>query len=262
VTRIHGSIAALVVCLSSWRVASMPFAGVEAISPAPRPMAVWVMASLGDRGVASDVVWLQVVQRLGRQREMQAGFPHLERWLELLSELDPRFDRSYLVAAAFLSGDPTRADRVARLLARGREALPGQFQIEMAEGFVQYFGRGDLAAAADAFERASVLPGAPSYLVSFTASLRRAASACSSMRQTISSLRAHSLQAPHLRESLVACYERELKRGAAAFRLQHGRDGTVEELVTLGFVQDLSSPPGECWSLTDGSPSLQPCSAQ
>jgi hypothetical protein len=227
---------------------------------APPPRGWFLVLGLGNERAASDIAWLQAVQLLGQGRYQSRGYPFLELWLELVVDLDPSATAAYYTASAFLSADPARANRVDAMLQRGELARPDDFSISMARGFTAYFGSQDLAAAATHFDTAAGKPRAPAYLRSFSRRLRTIAGDCERLPELLPLIRTNvGTPTPTARTLLVSCISRKIELGAATFRLKHGRDASVDELVETGTIAPPPSPADECWTLEDGKARLGPC---
>lgn len=126
--------------------------------------------SLSFDSVAADVYWIRTVQYFAnerRSRRMAGGYERLSPLLDLTTTLDPHFSVAYQFGAIFLS-EPApdgagRVDLAMALLEKGLSVDP-RWQYAHALGFVHYWHRRDLIAAAGEFRRAEQMPGAPSWL--------------------------------------------------------------------------------------------------
>jgi hypothetical protein len=100
-------------------------------------------------------------------------YPLLYPLLDLITTLDPRFNIAYRYGAIFLAeafpGGAGRPDLAIALLEKGSRIQPGKWQYMQDLGFVHYWWRHDYPAAAEWFERASAVPGAPWFLKSLAA---------------------------------------------------------------------------------------------
>ena len=121
--------------------------------------------------VMSDVYWIRTIQHYGRDfknRKRPNRFELLYPLLDLTTTLDPRFLIAYRFGATFLAAQPPegpgRADQAIELLEKGLRAIPTQWQLAYDIGFIHYFHTGDFKQAGEWFERASSMPGAPSWL--------------------------------------------------------------------------------------------------
>ena len=92
--------------------------------------------------------------------------------LDLATSLDPYFNIAYRFGSTFLSQGPPvgpgRPDLAIELLEKGLRHQPRRWQYMQDAGFVHYWAKQDYRAAAAWFERASRVPGAPSWLKSLT----------------------------------------------------------------------------------------------
>jgi tetratricopeptide (TPR) repeat protein len=121
--------------------------------------------------ILADVYWIRAIQLYGDTRLGRAtdeSFALLYPLLELTTTLDPYFDVAYNFGALFLAekppGGPGRPDLALKLLERGVEVQPDDWRLHQATGFVHYWSYRDYAKAADWFDRAAKLPGAPTWM--------------------------------------------------------------------------------------------------
>lgn len=152
----------------------------ESVLYLPSPAVVSRLALSYD-ALAADLYWIRAIQHFGDTRLATSGprrYELLYPLLNLTTALDPKFNIAYRFGAIFLSeappGGPGRPDLAIELLKRGLEARPDRWQYMQDIGMVEYMNRHDYPAAADWFERASDLPGAPWWLRSLAANTRAA----------------------------------------------------------------------------------------
>ncbi len=127
---------------------------------------------LGYNGIAADVYWIRALQHFGAERisppEHVRTYALLYPLLDLTTTLDPYFSIAYRFGAIFLGepypGGPGRPDLAIALLQKGLAAQPAKWQYLQDLGFVYYWHLHDYKAAAAAFQRASEIPGTPSWL--------------------------------------------------------------------------------------------------
>lgn len=136
--------------------------------------------TVGYSALAADLYWIRAIQYYGGERLRtqrgegpvagRADYSLLYPLLELTTSLDPRFDLAYRFGAHFLAeaspGGPGRPDLAIRLLEKGLVARADKWEYMQDIGFVHYWWREDYASAAQWFERASKVPGAPWWLQS------------------------------------------------------------------------------------------------
>jgi hypothetical protein len=124
--------------------------------------------------LAADVYWIRAIQHFGSER-LSAEAPNydlLYPLLDLTTTLDPKFSVAYRFGSIFLSetypGGAGRPDLAIKLLEKGiREDGRWQFFHDIA--FVHYWHTGNIALAAEWFQRAAKQPGAPYWLTPLAA---------------------------------------------------------------------------------------------
>jgi hypothetical protein len=169
---------AAAVALQVWR-----DRGWQAYEP-PTPV-MWLTAgpltaraALGYEAIAADVYWMRSVVYFGRQRlseHADKNYDLLYPLLNLVTSLDPRFIVAYRFGAIFLSesppGGPGRPDLAIQLLQRGLDHSPERWEYARDIGFVYYWHYRDFEKAAQWFQRASEVPGAPVWLTTTAATV-------------------------------------------------------------------------------------------
>jgi hypothetical protein len=125
--------------------------------------------SLGYNGLVADIYWTRAVQYFGFKHRTRAGqYQLLAPLLDITTELDPHLVIAYQFGSTFLAqkppegaGEPAKA---VALVERGIQANPNTWQLYYELGFLQYMELQDPAAAAQAFDRGSKIPGAHPFL--------------------------------------------------------------------------------------------------
>ena len=133
----------------------------------------------------ADAYWIRTLQyygvrklRLAKELAEQApptpeSYDLLHPMLDLTTTLDPRFNIAYRFGSVFLSepypSGPGRSDLSIALLEKGLRTQPTKWAYMQDIGFVHYWYDHDYRAAADAFRKASEMPGAPWWLASLAA---------------------------------------------------------------------------------------------
>jgi tetratricopeptide (TPR) repeat protein len=128
--------------------------------------------ALGYRGIGADVYWIRTLQHFGQERLSPPThvrtYALLYPLLDLTTTLDPYFSIAYRFGAIFLGepypGGPGRPDLAIALLRKGLAAQPSKWQYMQDLGFVYYWHLRDYRTAAEHFERAAGMPGAPNWL--------------------------------------------------------------------------------------------------
>jgi tetratricopeptide (TPR) repeat protein len=137
--------------------------------------------------LAADLYWIRAVQYYGGARRRLAGdatavqppaapasiadttaYDQLYPLLDVTTTLDPRFDIAYRFGAIFLAepypSGPGRPDLAIALLEKGFRAQPDKWEYMQEIGFVYYWYEHEYRQAADWFNRAAAVPGAPNWL--------------------------------------------------------------------------------------------------
>lgn len=143
--------------------------------------------SAGYTTLAADLYWIRTIQYYGdakrriTERVASGGSPEpqpddyalLAPLLDLTTSLDPRFNIAYRFGSLFLAeahpGGAGRPDLAVALLEKGLRDRPDKWEYMQDIGFVYYWWRQDYRTAAQWFDRASQVPGAPWFLRSLAA---------------------------------------------------------------------------------------------
>ena len=138
----------------------------------------------GYNTLAADLYWIRAIQHYGRGKvkanaqasgstEPPPDYRLLYPLLDLTTTLDPQFNIAYRFGSVFLAepspGGPGQPEQAIALLAKGLQARPDKWEYMLDTGFVHYWWRQDYPAAAQWFERASKVAGAPWWLRSLAA---------------------------------------------------------------------------------------------
>ena len=133
-------------------------------------------AALSYRALAADVYWIRTVQHYGgtkRSTDEQRRYDLLYPLLDLTTALDPQFDIVYRFGAIFLAepfpSGAGRPDQAIALLEKGLAAQPADWDLAQQIGFIHYWWRRDYTSAAEWFQRASQMSGAPRWLSAMAA---------------------------------------------------------------------------------------------
>lgn len=117
----------------------------------------------GYENMVADGLWLGLLQYYGdRVVKDDKRCVNLGPMFQLITDLDPQFWFAYWLGAWALE-DNDESDAAVALLKKGAAKNPTDYNYPYLEGYIQYLGRHDQAAAAKAFERAAGLPEAPRF---------------------------------------------------------------------------------------------------
>lgn len=147
-----------------------PGGEVESILYVRSPEAMRRVA-LSFTALAADLDWIRAVQHYGgdhRSTDARPKYQLLYPLLDRTTTLDPRFNIAYRFGAIFLAeGYPLgagRPDLAMVLLRKGMAAQPQRWEYLQDIGFVYYWQLHDYKHAAEWFDRAGQIPGAPWWL--------------------------------------------------------------------------------------------------
>ena len=136
--------------------------------------------TLGFNDLWADVYWIRAVQYFGATKlstDKNKTYDRLYPLLDITTTLDPRFSIAYRLGAILLSeGYPNGAgntDQAIALLEKGMREMPDKWQYPYDAGFVAYWWRKDLTTAAQWFQKAADVPGAPNWLRPLAANMVR-----------------------------------------------------------------------------------------
>ncbi len=228
-------------------------------SGSPPQRSALLIAALGRHSVAADLAWLRLVQLLGDRAYAQSRYPGLEDWIALTTELHPNLLGPFYFGATLLLGDPARRDRVDDLLALAEKRSPLDFRFPLERGILDYFGRFEPLAAAEDFERAATVPGAPQYLAALAKTVRARGVACSTIGTAAA---AFSQGAAMIEDRTVECVKRRIEAAAASARINEDPDDSVESLIARGHLQASALVAGLCWSLRHGTATPITCTRE
>ena len=106
-------------------------------------------ALLGYHHLVADVLWLRVLQVLGKKRNTTNDYEWIYHALNVITTLDPQYDYAYYVGGVVLTNLANRVDLSNRLLEKGFKENPTVWNIPFLLGYNYYFILGDAAKAAE-----------------------------------------------------------------------------------------------------------------
>ena len=193
--------------------------------------------SVGYHALAADLYWIRAIQYYGgikrRLAEDAAGVPSEEPLpsnydllyplLNITTTLDPRLKIAYRFGSIFLAepfpGGAGRPDLAIELLQKGAREQPERWEYLQDIGFVYYWWLHDFQAAAQWFDRAADVEGAPWWLRSLAATTMAEGGDRASSRA--------------IWESLVTTPDNEWLRNDARWRLR--------QLDAMDFIDNLQA---------------------
>ena len=208
-------------------------------------------ALLGYHHLGADILWLRLVQVVGKKRNSSDEYEWMYHALDVLTTLDPQYAYAYYAGGVVLGDLANRPDLSNQLLEKGVRANPEVWNIPFLLGYNYYFLLSDPAKGAEYIMQAARLPDGPSYLPGLAT--RMAAEAGSpDTALAFLDVRLRETQDPEMREFLVnrtkeVIIERDLRileRAMEAYRTQYrALPATLSDLVVAGAIPNLPEEP-------------------
>lgn len=208
-------------------------------------------AVLGYREVASDLLWLQVIQEMGERKVSQEAGQWIYRALDVVTTLDPKFVRAYEIGAHALCTLVVMPEASNRLLEKGIHHNPQEWRLPFLLGFNYYFEFGDNQKAAEAMAAAARLPGAPDLIPRLAAKLlvsakspQQAVELLAKVYEDTTDESVRQVLEQRLREFIVERDLYLLEQTISQFQVQYSeRPARLEELVQRGLLRELPQEP-------------------
>jgi hypothetical protein len=119
---------------------------------------------LGYHHLGADVLWLRLVQVLGKKRNSADEYEWMYHALDVIATLDPRYTYAYEAGGTILTELAHRIDLSNRILEKGYKANPNVWRLPFQLGYNHFFYLADPGRAATYIAQAARLPGGPAYL--------------------------------------------------------------------------------------------------
>lgn len=127
--------------------------------------------SLGYHLAAADLLWIRTISYFGGHFMTDKEYPWLSHILNIIIDLDPRFDFPYYFGGIVLSLEASQVENANKILERGMVAFPDRWQYPFYIGFNYFYHQGDAAKAAPYIEKAAALPKRPDFVQSLVGTL-------------------------------------------------------------------------------------------
>lgn len=121
-------------------------------------------AMLGYQHLGADVLWLKMLQVLGKKRNTADDYGWIYHAIDVITTLDPQYVYPYYVGGVVLTNLANRVDLSNHLLEKGHRENPGEWNLPFLLGYNHYFALGDAAQGAEYIGRAARTTGAPDFL--------------------------------------------------------------------------------------------------
>jgi hypothetical protein len=208
-------------------------------------------ALLGYQHLGADILWLRLLQIVGKRTNTADEFEWLYHALDVVTTLDPQYAYAYYVGGVVLTNYANRADLSNRLLEKGHHGNPGEWNLPFLLGFNHYFVFGDAPKGADYIGKAARISGAPDFLPGLATRMHAEAG---NPEVALEFLDALWKENPDLvvREKLEirakeVMIERDLQtleRAIEQYRTKRGAfPRTLAELVTAGYLPRIPKEP-------------------
>ncbi|MDC4223415.1 MAG: hypothetical protein MPW15_04075 [Candidatus Manganitrophus sp.] len=106
----------------------------------------------------ADLLWMKTISYFGGHFMSDKQYPWLAHMLNLIIDLDPRFDFPYYFGGVVLSLEASQIEEANKILERGIEAYPDRWQYPFYIGFNYYYHKKDAQRGLPYLEKAASLP--------------------------------------------------------------------------------------------------------
>ena len=210
-------------------------------------------ALLGYHHLGADILWLRLVQVIGKKRNSADEYEWMYHALDVITTLDPQYAYSYYAGGVILGDLANRPDLSIRLLEKGVRANPEVWNIPFLLGYNYYFLLGDPAKGAEYIMEAARRPDGPAYLPGLAT--RMAAEAGSPdtalvflearLRET-QDLGMREILVKRMKEVIIERDVRILEGAVETYRTQHRvLPATLADIVVTGILPMLPQEPFE-----------------
>lgn len=119
----------------------------------------------------ADFLWLQACYYFGDHATSDRQYDLLDEYLELITDLSPRWKAPFYFAVILLPLETGAVDLAFRFLDKALKTHPNEWQFWFFKGMYLMLNKNDLLAASKNLYKASTLPDAPRYLGRLSATL-------------------------------------------------------------------------------------------
>ena len=208
-------------------------------------------AMLGYHHLGADVVWLRLLQVLGKKKNTADEYEWLYHALDVVTTLDPQYAYAYYVGGVVLNNYANRVDLSNRLLEKGHRENPGEWNLPFLLGHNHYFVLGDATKGASYIGIAARTSGAPDFLPGLATRMHAEAGNPEVALEFIEALWREN---PDLvvrekletraKEVIIERDLRTLERAIEQYRTQHGMVPRIlADLVSSGYLSHIPEEP-------------------
>jgi tetratricopeptide (TPR) repeat protein len=208
-------------------------------------------ALLGYHDLGADVLWLKMLQVLGKKRNTADDYEWIYHTIDVITTLDPRYAYAYYVGGVVLTNLGNRVDLSNRILEKGCKENPEEWNLPFVLGYNHYFVLGDAAKGAESIGRAARTPGAPSFLPGLATRMYAEAGNPDVALEFLEALWKENPDvvireqlATRAKEVIIERDVRSLERAARQYRDKHGRyPARLSDLLAAGQLMAIPEEP-------------------
>ncbi len=206
--------------------------------------------------LSADYFWLAAIQYFGEPTNEREEYRALGSYLDLTTELDPRFCYAYVFGGSAMpfhriDGRWSSTGATIHLLKRGAEQCPAEWRIHFLLGYSLFTFTDDYEGAAREIQRAAALPRAPRYLGSLAArlysqggDLEKALSFAIARLRSETDPFAISEMKKRIAQIELELDLRLLRAAAKAYEVRRGAPlRNLRDLVAAGLLRDIPDDP-------------------
>lgn len=208
-------------------------------------------ALLGYHNLGADVLWIRLLQVLGKKRNTADEYTWIYHGLDVITTLDPQYDYAYYVGGVVLTNLANRVDLSNRLLEKGFRENPTVWNIPFLLGYNYYFILGDASKAAEYIAAAAQLPGGPAYLPGLASRMYAEADNPETALQFLETLWRQTQDAEtrevlekRAKEIMIERDIRLLESAVRQYQTDHSSlPGALQDLLSSGYLDQLPQEP-------------------
>ena len=208
-------------------------------------------ALLGYHHLGADILWLRLLQVLGKKKNTADEYEWLYHALDVVTTLDPQYAYAYYVGGVVLNNYANRVDLSNRLLEKGHRENPDEWNLPFLLGHNHYFVLGDAQKGAVYISTAARTSGAPDFLPGLATRMHAEAG---NPEVALEFLEALWRENPDLvvrekletraKEVIIERDLRTLERAIEQYRRQHGMvPNTLADLVSTEYLSHIPEEP-------------------
>ncbi len=136
----------------------------------PLGASMMLIISPADPDFLANMLWMRALYYFGQHSLTDRQYPFLMNLLDMITDLAPRWEAPYTYGAVILGDTNKNSDDVIYMIEKGLSYHPENWQLWFFKGYYLW-KNDDNIEAANALQKAAVLPGAPVYIAELSATL-------------------------------------------------------------------------------------------